>query len=127
MLKIEQIREIRELKLNENLSNSKIAEIVGVSRRSVAKALVCSVQLEDMHPHRKSPYNRSPGKLFLPYVKELLAQSQSEGQSISAAAIYRSLEEHNPPFLGYPPVSKRTIERIVRLATIDLFVKSRHE
>ena len=100
MLKIEQIREIRELKLNENLSNSKIAEIVGVSRSSVAKALVCSVQLEDMHPHRKSPYNRSPGKLFLPYayVKELLAQSQSEGQSISAAAIYRSLEEHNPPF-----------------------------
>ena len=83
MLKIEQIREIRELKLNENLSNSKIAEIVGVSRSSVAKALVCSVQLEDMHPHRKSPYNRSPSKLFLPYVKELLAQSQSEGQSIS--------------------------------------------
>ena len=119
MLKLEQIREIRELKQNEHLSNSKIAKIVGVTRRSVANALVRSVQLEDMKPNRKSPFNRSAGKVYLDYVNEILVCSQSNKNPkdrITAAAIYQRLQESDPPFLGYPPVSKRTIERIVRMA-----------
>lgn len=123
MLTKEQVKTLKTLYFKENLSQREIARRLGVDRRSVARWL--DRDIKDRTPHRASPVNKSPGKRFLPFVKEQIAKRGS--QRGLTAALFRELKEQDPPFLGYEPISERTLERVVTLAIIQMAEQKHQE
>ena len=116
MYKLHEIYEVKRLKLHEHLSNREIGRRLDIDPRTVASLLKRSEQADNVWPKRKSPHNDSAGKQFIPFITNILEASRSNTNKknrITAAAIYQMLELADPPFLGLPPVSKRTIERVV--------------
>lgn len=123
MLTKEQVKTLKTLYFKENLSQREIARRLGVDRRSVARWL--DRDIKDRTPHRASPVNKSPGKRFLPFVKEQIAKRGS--QRGLTAALFRELKEQDPPFLGFEPISERTLERVVTLAIIQMAEQKHQE
>lgn len=119
----EQVKTLKTLYFKENLSQREIARRLGVDRRSVARWL--DRDIKDRTPHRASPVNKSPGKRFLPFVKEQIAKRGS--QRGLTAALFRELKEQDPPFLGFEPISERTLERVVTLAIIQMAEQKHQE
>lgn len=119
----EQVKTLKTLYFKENLSQREIARRLGVDRRSVARWL--DRDIKDRTPHRASPVNKSPGKCFLPFVKEQIAKRGS--QRGLTAALFRELKEQDPPFLGFEPISERTLERVVTLAIIQMAEQKHQE
>ncbi len=119
----EQVKTLKKLYFKENLSQREIARRLGVDRRSVARWL--DRDIKDRTPHRASPVNKSPGKRFLPFVKEQIAKRGS--QRGLTAALFRELKEQDPPFLGFEPISERTLERVVTLAIIQMAEQKHQE
>lgn len=116
MLTTEQVKTLKKLYYKEHLSQREIGRRLGIDRRSVARWL--ERDTKDRTPHRASPVNKSPGKLFLPYVKEQIALRGSKRGL--TATLFRELEQQDPPFLGYEPISERTLERVVKLALAQI-------
>ena len=138
MYKLHEIYEVKRLKLHEHLSNREIGRRLDIDPRTVASLLKRSEQADNVWPKRKSPHNDSAGKQFIPFITNILEASRSNTNKknrITAAAIYQMLELADPPFLGLPPVSKRTIERVVSqvrkelgmFETHDAFIKQVHD
>ena len=117
----EQVKTLKKLYFKEHLSQREIARRLGVDRRSIARWL--QRDTNDRTPHRASPVNKSPGKLFLPFVTEQIAQRGS--QRGLTAALYRELSQQDPPFLGFDPISERTLERVVNLAIVQMAQQKR--
>ena len=117
----EQVKTLKKLYFKEHLSQREIARRLGVDRRSIARWL--QRDTNDRTPHRASPVNKSPGKLFLPFVTEQIAQRGSKRGL--TAALYRELSQQDPPFLGFDPISERTLERVVNLAIVQMAQQKR--
>ena len=117
------LHEVKRLKQHEHLSDREIARRLNIHRSTIPRLLERSVHLDQLTPKRSSPTNKSKGKLLLPKVIEILQTSMSNTNHknrVTAAVIYDRFKNYDPPFFGYPPVSERTIARLVQLAKKEL-------
>lgn len=127
MLTLDQIKTIQELKQNEHWQDSKIAQHLGISIGDVSLALERSqINQQDIVQGslRASSGRKSLGKAFVPFVRDCLQEeieaTSGDKSELSAGEIYLKLKEAEPPFLGKGHVSKRTIERVVKMVREEL-------